>query len=514
MKKSIRLGIALLVVACVFAYEHFARRAPAGATRTSPGFAIAPTAKAFTMGALHFAACELGQPHSGATTAAYCASFEVPENRAAPQGRQIHLKLALIASDAAVGDPDIVVFLAGGPGQAATADYASVERALTPLRKHHHILLVDQRGTGGSNALTCKNDEKTSNEKNVGLDIGRIRADTAACLATLANKADPRFYTTTNAVADLEAVRQALGAPMFDLIGVSYGTRVAQQYVRAHPDGVRSVVLDSVVPNQLVLGSEFAINLDAALKADFAECTSAPACKARFGDPYRALYALRDKLRGAPLKVTYPDAVTFASDRGTLDVDMLATTVRLFAYTPETAALLPLAIDEASAGNAAPLLGQAQLIRGDLAELSESGMALSVICSEDADLLHDRPEDAQLILGDALIRAFKAQCAIWPRGSRPSGFHAPLVSAIPTLILEGELDPVTPPRYGKVVLLNLSNARMLVAKGQGHNVIGRGCFPKLMRRFVEMLDPAGLDASCLADFGPTPAFLDFNGAAP
>ncbi|MGA9422506.1 MAG: alpha/beta fold hydrolase [Rhodanobacteraceae bacterium] len=474
--------------------------------------ATVPTA--ITLGALTFKACALDQPHTGATTAAYCTTFDVPENRAEPHGRRIGLKLALIDTDAAVAEPDLVVFLAGGPGQTATKDYASVAPALAPLRKHHRIVLLDQRGTGGSNALTCKGDEEAPDEANAGLDLERLRAETSQCLAALADKADPRYYTTSDAVTDLEAVRQALGAPQLDLLGVSYGTRVALQYMRVHPDGARSVVLDSVVPNQLVLGSEFAINLDAALKADFAECTGTPACKARYGDPYRALYALRDRLRGAPLKVTYPDAVTFAPDHGTLDVDTLATIVRLFAYTPETAALLPLAIEQASAGNAAPLLGQSQLIRGDLAELGESGMALSVICSEDADLLHERPGDAQLILGDALIRAFKAQCAIWPHGSRPADFHAPLKSSIPTLILEGELDPVTPPRYGKVVLTGLPNGRLLVARGQGHNVVGRGCFPKLVRRFVETLDPAGLDAGCLADFGSTPAFLDFNGAAP
>ncbi|MGA8278358.1 MAG: alpha/beta fold hydrolase [Rhodanobacteraceae bacterium] len=476
--------------------------------------AHAAVATAIKLGTLTFKACELAQPRTGATTAAFCASFEVPEDRTAPHGRRIGLKLALLDSDAAVADPDIVVFVAGGPGQAATSDYASVASALAPLRKHHRILLLDQRGTGGSHALTCRSDEETADEANAELDIGHIRADTKKCLAGLAGKADPRHYTTTDAIEDLEDVRRALGAPLFDLIGVSYGTRVAQQYMRAHSDSVRSVVLDSVVPNQLVLGSEFAVDLDTALRADFAVCTNTPACKARFGDPYRTLYALRDKLRGAPLAVAYPDPVTFAPDHGTLDTDTLATIVRLFAYTPETAALLPIAIDQATAGNAAPLLGQSQLIRGDLAELSESGMALSVICSEDADLLHDRPEDAHLILGDALIRAFKAQCAIWPHGSRPANFHAPLISAKPTLILEGEFDPVTPPRYGEVVLKGLSKGRLLVAKGQGHNVIARGCLPKLVRRFVETLDAAGLDAGCLADFGPTPAFLDFNGAAP
>ena len=140
------------------------------------------------------------------------------------------------------------------------------------------MLLLDQRGTGGSHPLDCKQalddtDAQSAND----IDLAKIRAATQSCLDEVAQNADPAQYTTTAAVHDLEALRQALGAPQFNLVGVSYGTRVAQQYLRSHPDGVRSVVLDSPVPNELVLGSEFARNLDAALKAQFAACTHTPA---------------------------------------------------------------------------------------------------------------------------------------------------------------------------------------------------------------------------------------------
>ena len=82
------------------------------------------------------------------------------------------------------------------------------------------------------------------------------------------------------------------------------------------------------------------------------------------------------------------------------------------------------------------------------------------------------------------------------------------------LVLEGELDPVTPPRYGEQVMKTLSNAKLIVAKGQGHNVLGRGCIPKLVEDFVDKLAPQSLDAKCVDAFGPTPAFLDFNGSSP
>jgi len=346
------------------------------------------------------------------------------------------------------------------------------------------------------------------------LDLDRVRALTRACLDEVAKNADPAQYTTGAAVRDLEALRQALGAPEFDLVGVSYGTRVAQQYLRAHPDGVRSVILDSAVPNELVLGSEFALDLDEALKGQFAACAQTPACAKAFGDPYASLYKLRDALQAKPVDVEVRHPRTFAVEKKPLNALTLAGLVRLFAYSAETSALLPHTIQRALDGDYAPLVAQSEIINDELSDLEGNGMQLSVICTEDADLLVDRPQDAKLLLSDALIRVMRAQCEVWPRGTRASDFHEPVKSDKPVLILEGEWDPVTPPRYAEAILKGLPNGRLLVAKGQGHSVLGRGCLPRLASRFVESLDTKKLDAGCIADFGPTPAFIDYNGAGP
>ncbi|HEX7327003.1 MAG TPA: alpha/beta hydrolase [Casimicrobiaceae bacterium] len=512
MNKRNALRVIAVAIAIVLVGSGIVKREREGAG-SGPGPVIAADAKAFTLGGLHFSACELAQKHSGATTRAYCAPFSVPENRADPAGRKIGLRIALIRSDAPAADRDIVVFLAGGPGQSAVDSWPQVAAALAPLRKHHHVLLVDQRGTGGSNPLTCRG-SNTYDERGGALDLDEVRKETRECLTATEKHADPRSYTTTVAVEDLEAVREALGAPKLDLVGVSYGTRVAQQYAMRHPQGVRSVVLDSVVPNTLVLGEGFAGNLEAALKADFGLCTRAPACAKAFGNPYASLVELRDRLRAAPQTRDYRDPVTFEPKQLRLDDAALVRLVRLFAYTPETAALLPLSIAEALRGNFAPLAGQESLITDDLADLTDNAMQLSVVCSEDADLLQRNPADEGTILGTRLVDLLQTACAIWPHGTRPANFHSPLVTATPVLILEGELDPVTPPRYGEEVLHGLSNARLLIAKGQGHNVIGRGCIPRLVREFVDKLEPRTLDAKCIDSLGPTPAFVTFNGASP
>ena len=512
-----RTLIRLAAVAALLAYAGYTRFAkPSHGAHAYTAAPIAAHAKSFTLGTLAFHACELPQKKSGATTSAFCAPLQVPENRAAPDARRIDLRLALIKSDAAAADTDIVVFIAGGPGQSAIDTWPRIAGAFGPLKRHHHILLLDQRGTGQSNPLLCpgRSDEPRASDIDDSTDPARMAESARACRDAIAGKADARYYTTTEAVADLEALRQALGAPLFDLVGVSYGTRVAQQYAQHHPDAIRSLVLDSVAPNELVLAEDFAQNLEDALKAQFALCGKTPACAQAFGDPYASLGALRAQLKAQPHDVSLRDPVTNQPLTRRLDDRVVAGLVRMFAYTPETAALLPLSINEARHADFTPLLGQAQVLTADMADLAESGMQLSVICSEDADLLTPRPQDKDLVLGTAMIDGLSAACAEWPRGTRPPDFHEPLRGNVPALVLEGEFDPVTPPRYGEMVVKSLTNARLLVAKGQGHNVIGRGCVPKLVADFVDKLETKTLDASCVDALGPMPAFIDFNGAAP
>lgn len=517
----LRITVAVVAIG-VLAYRqwHPAQSSAAAAADTTPVTAPTETrepsqlARTWQRGSLTFKPCELRRPGSGASTHAWCTTFEVPEDRDDPHSRRIGLKLAIARSDAQVPAPDLVTLLAGGPGEAATEAWLLEAPAFEEVRKHHDVLLLDQRGTGGSNPLSCKKAEDASDQNALTLDLDQVRKDVAACLQEVRQKADPRYYTTTVAVQDLEDVRKALGSPQLDLVGVSYGTRMAQHYLKRYPEGVRSVVLDSVVPNQAVLGEDFAANLDAALKLDFGQCTAVPACKQHFGDSMQTLYQLRDALRANPHKVSFRDPETYETVERPLSEFALASVVRMFAYQPETAALLPLSINAAAHGDVGPLLGQAKLLSGDLSGDMNNGMSMSVICSEDADLLQPRPQDQNSMLGNHLIDAIKAQCEVWPRGTRPEDFHAPLKSDKPILMLSGEFDPVTPPRYGEDILPGLTDARQLVFKGQGHSLLPRGCMPQLLGKFIDKPDPKGLDASCLDKLGATPAFIDFNGASP
>ncbi|RDZ26551.1 alpha/beta hydrolase [Lysobacter silvisoli] len=466
-------------------------------------------------GRIAFKPCSLTSPFAADSIAAQCARFAVPENPAQPKGRQVQLNIAwLPATDQADIAADPVFFLAGGPGQAATEVWPTLDAAFREVRKHRHVILVDQRGTGQSNPLICRNakgdsavmeDEATSTEA-----VVKFAADCAAKL-----QADPRYYTTTDAVRDLDSVRAALGAAQIDVVGGSYGTRVAQQYAARYPQHTRAVVIDGVVPNELVLGSEHARNLDASLALQFEQCRKNPTCRQRFGDDPRAqLRKLMARLKEQPVEVEYRDPTTGELKRDTATAGAVAGLTRMFAYAPQAAALLPLVLNEADQGRYAPLMSLAQLIQGQVSEQIMHGMQLSVICAEDADLLKDDPADADTVMGSDLSTVLVAQCKVWPTGKRPADFHAPFRSQLPTLVLSGEFDPVTPPRYGEQVLKGLPNGRHLVLRGQGHGSFASGCMPKLMGQFLESADAKSLNAKCLDSLGYVPPFVSFNGWEP
>lgn len=301
MQPRARLGVVVAIAVAILSAHRIADQGeqhngrPATLASPAAKHQPPPKPKTWKLGEVSLTACDLTAPNSGLSTSAWCAMFPVPENRADPHSRTIRLKLAVLRSRAQVSDKDMLVFIAGGPGQAATDSAASVATVLQPLLAHRHVLLLDQRGTGDSNALSCKDaGQPLAGGDDSSFDAAQMRREATDCLKQLATHADPRYYTTTIAVQDLEEVREALGSPSFDLVGVSYGTRVAQQYMMRHPDAVRSVVLDSVVPNPLVLGEDFARNLHDALTAQFARCGAEPACKRKFGDPGQTLYQLRD----------------------------------------------------------------------------------------------------------------------------------------------------------------------------------------------------------------------------
>ena len=320
---------------------------------------------------------------------------------------------------------------------------------------------------------------------------------------------------STVEMSDLDAVRQALGVDKVNLVGASYGTRVAQRYAGAYPQHTRSVVIDGVVPNELVVGGDFANTFENAISLQSAQCRKDAACRKRFPTDTRAqLRNVVDTLRRTPVTVDYRDPGTSAPRQDVLTPDSVVGPAFAFSYVPQYASLLPLVLDEAAHGRYAPL---ASLVRGANRSMDfqiNRAMQWSVICSEDAPRYQAPAGSDDRLFGNEVASAFFAACPVWPHQPAPAANAAPLRSEVPALLLSGELDPVTPPRYAEQVLKGLPNGRALVARGQGHGTLAAGCMPRLLGQFIDSTDAGALDAGCLDTLSYVPAFTSFNGWEP
>ncbi len=460
--------------------------------------------------ALPLEPCELRVPGTAIAAPAECGRLEVPENPNDPDGRRISLNVARVPAMGRTAKPDPLIFFAGGPGQAATEAWLLVAGALRKVNEERDIILVDQRGTGGSNPLKCPEVEIHDLLSN---DWDRLEDLARNCLEGI--EGDPRFYTTTIAMQDYDRVRQALGYEQVNLFGGSYGTRAAQVYLRLFPERVRAVVLDSVMPQDEAMGVDHAQNLDRSVSRVLENCSADPDCSAQFPDTPAKLRGLIQRLENEAVPTTFDHPLTGETLEFDFDRDALAGSLRFLMYSPESQALLPLLINEAAASNNFSRLASQMLIAtAGLEEGIAVGMQNSVMCAEDYPLFPSDDSASGMLMGNQLIEALRVQCEIWPRGPVPEDFHAPVVSDKPTLLLSGELDPVTPPEYGEHTAQYFSNSLHLVGHGQGHILTTRGCMGDIVSAFIESANVEGLEMDCLNKLESTPFFVSLTGPNP
>jgi pimeloyl-ACP methyl ester carboxylesterase len=440
---------------------------------------------------------------TGLDLAARCGVLEVWEDRVAKTGRRIALHIAIVPARLRAHEPDPILVLAGGPGQGAISLAAQVMPLFTRLNDARDVVFVDQRGTGKSNPLNCDDDAQPL--QSLFEDALPERLVTR-CLAEL--DADPRQYVTPVAMQDLEEVRAALRYPRLNLWGGSYGTRAALEYVRRHPDRVRTMTLDGVAPPDMKLPLSFATDGDAALKRLIEACDAEPLCKKVYPDLNVMIQSLRGQLARRPSRTTIVDPRT--GERADIQVNENVLLSGLFRplYVAELASLLPLGIASASNGDFNPLLAQNLELADDIAENLSVGMHLSVICAEDVPRITpaDLAAAGQSFFGRALVDDFLRACATWPRGKVPEDYYTPVSSTVPALLLSGGIDPATPPRHGEAVVRTLPNGRHFVAPHLGHGVSLHGCAPRLVESFIRTGSAAELDGKCLQRI-PRPLFM-------
>lgn len=460
------------------------------------GFALLALARAAA--AMELQPCRL----KGLVHGAYCGHVQRPLDPQQGAGPRIDVHVAVLPALARHKRPDPLVFFAGGPGQSAIALAGPVAAQMARFTNRRDLVFIDQRGTGRSAPLAC--DEPADARRPLAellSPAGQLErlADCRRRLVQLPH-GDLRQYTTTIAMADVEAVRQALGVAKVNLIGVSYGTRAALEYLRMHPQSVRRVVLDGAVPPDMVLPKSFSTDNQAALDALFEACAKDETCRAahpQLTSDWRRLW------QSLPRDAVIVHPLLGREERLTITAEVLIGLVRSALYVPALSAALPRAIADAADGRFAALVGLSSALgRGGVGGRIYTGMHFSVVCAEDEPRRAQGTDPPGADFGATFENLYAQACADWPRGRVDASFYTMPQARVPVLVLSGGADPATPPRHGARVASALGpTARHAVVPHAGHGVLGVPCLREAVFKFIDAeSDEAALavDVGCAA----------------
>jgi pimeloyl-ACP methyl ester carboxylesterase len=437
---------------------------------------------------------------------ALCGTYKVWEDREAKEGRRITLKVLVLPALSANSLPDPVFHLSGGPGSAATgvAGYFSG----SALRRERDLVFVDQRGTGEPDRLGC---DLAGGEDGLQGYLGEMFPLDAVrrCRDEHGKKYDLTRYTSAAAVDDFDEVRAWLGYEKVNLIGSSYGTRTAQIWLRRHPESVRTVTLWGVLPMDERLAFSHAAGGQRALDLLFGWCEEDAACRAKF--PVRKDFqAVMDRLSQGPVEVEVAHPETRHATRVRLSREVVAEGIRLLLYSNASAAALPLFLHRAAAGDWKPFGDSVVAARVGIEKIIARGQFFSVTCAEDIPFIDPAEVPAHTagsFLGDYRVRRQTAACELWPRARIDPDQREPIRSDIPVLLINGELDPVTPPDFGRQAAQFLTQSLHLVEPYASHEE-SPPCVEALGDEFIRRGTIQGLDTSCLRQEKLKPFLLE------
>ena len=394
-----------------------------------------------------------------ASTPARCGSLRVPEEHATPLGRQLTLKVRVLSRTGPDPAREPLFVLAGGPGQAVTDHLEYFVGLFNQVRRTRDIVLVDQRGTSGAHRLDCAISDRSF----------VVPADLAQCLSRLSRNADLKAYGTESFIQDLELARDSLGFEQIGLYGASYGTRAAYAYARRYPARVSSLVLAS--PATL----------------------SMPALESLERDGERALDALVDDCLGdRPCAAAFPKLrEDMKTVRASLTDPFYALGLRFLLYSSATFRELPHLVSEAAAGRRGPLNAAIEEFRTQVIGRLSLGLHLAVMCGEDRSLRDSTPTSDT----SAVRRDYVRVCRDWPHAVPSSGFYDDVKIDRPALIMVGEWDPVTSPRWARLAADQFSRNQLVVLPKTGHVFTNAdACVKRMTEGF---LDQGKADTSCV-----------------
>jgi pimeloyl-ACP methyl ester carboxylesterase len=430
-----------------------------------------------------------------------CGSYSVPENRQLKdQRRLIGLSVIVLSALDANKKPDPFFMLQGGPGDAPSFNARFYSRVFNDIRRTRDIVLVDLRGTGRSSPLLCPELGTPGTDGVFDADLLSVTA-VRACRARLEKTADLSQYTTEIAVDDLEEVRQALGYGPINVYGTSYGTVVAQAYMRRYPKSLRAVSMKGIVPPSMAAPESHAPAGEAAWRSLVDRCRKDASCNEAYPLVDVEFRALLKRLEANPV-MTLPASEQRPAAQIRVSRGLFAEAFRNVLYTPDGLAQAPKLIHQLVNGDdrgiAETALAGRKLLGGDRLA---AGFFLSVTCTESEPYV-SKDADAKAAAtfgGNYRLLQQRQACKEWPRGSVSAAHRQPVRSDIPTLLLTGEFDPVTPAAGAEEVVRHLSHGRHVVIRNNGHPIgNAEACVAKMIGQFLDRASVDGLEVGCAA----------------
>lgn len=413
----------------------------------------------------------------------HCGSLTVPANRADHQSPQLKLAFAVLSANKKFTSSDPIIYLHGGPGGAALNHIDQWAKSL--LRQKHDLILFDQRGTGYSSPiLDCKEFNDKAYHNATVKEIG------SACLKRLkAQGISPENYNSRESASDVDDLRKALNLKKVNLYGISYGTRLALTVMRDHPKGIRSVVLDSAYPPNVARLTTHPSIMQHAFNRLFAECRADQACHRAYPNLEAHFYAMLENLNKKPY-ILKKELYGLTEDQEITALDYADSLFRTMYYSylirdlPEMISIATKADFDIS---------YAWLQKYISPNLTE-GVFYSIECYEDASFKTEKmiiklsqgvhPSLRQAAIQDATNRL--ELCQLWSPEPADIIENEAVVSDIPTLVLAGSLDPVTPPAWGKLAAKSLSKSQFVLFPGLAHGLLDKDdCPDQIIANFLD-----------------------------
>ncbi len=447
---------------------------------------------------------------NGIRTQVKCGSINVPSNYNKPAGTQLTINFAILPAIDNTKNKTPLMFLAGGPGQAAVELAAHIRNGFTEIRKTRDIILVDQRGTGKSHPLQCDESQQAKLYSIIPEEFDE--KEVLTCIEDLQKNNELSQFTSENAIRDFDQIRKALGHEQINLYGGSYGTRAALVYMRLFPESLKSVVLDSVGPVEVPIGL-FGLSSARSFELLMTHCKAEKTCNNAYPNLVNEYEAVIKRLTHSTvsLSVSHPRLGTqtpFNLSKGKF-IGTLLTSL----YSMETRSMLPLVIHQAYKKNYQPLLGLIAATDGGMNMYV--GLHFNIVCNEDMpritpDMMK-RDRDNTFGKGET-HKAWQIACPLWPKYEVDKNFTQSVTANIPTLILSGDLDPVTPPSNGDKSAATLPNTHHIVSKNSAHIVASTVCGVSIVNEFLNTLSPKTVDDSCLNELPSEEFMTSLNGS--